>query len=690
METNTDCLDAKIYGEVLADCIQTVSTPITVGIHSSWGYGKTYLLKFIRDRVVERDQRSNNKGTGPKTPSIVYVAKAIGAIVLIGTFVDLMGTVISNQVPGFPAGFDSFLSGMLIGFACVVGAVVFIYITKGLVGVNEPLPSVAGLWESSFPQRAKMLAFAFFSEIPWATKEGKREDEQRLRRHQLSRRKFVVVNFSASDCLESDKLWAGMISKIFKQIESHFGGWVYRMFRSVQMEVYKVSPSELTYTKPSFLRHVYAHPSTFMNVPVWLIWVWSLLCPAFLLATMFVGLETHTIIAIVTVGYPPFAKTLKSASSMYNSGEKRLANCFPKNDKDFSGNISMMDKVKIEMSMIEKFLLLANFALNKDYKILVTVDDLDRIPFSKVKPVLDTIQILLSTPGSSYVCLIAVDTRVAVKSVEGEFGKTMLRANMNGFEYLEKIINVPFCIPRICQKKKMLLAQQFSEEPSVGLPTFRLQGQPIGGEAFSSLCLKLLLNKDSPVLVKPNPRALRRLVNVIKLSCKIVDKIMDDAKLQNPGIVVNDIRTQGFANMLVSLTVLCHLWPYRFSLILHEIEQLGLENVKENTLGQIYEYYVMDKLERLHSQSDEDPSVLALDGNLNLLHNFLTRMNTVIKISDIDWLLPFIINIDSSLGSKVMLDREVVSIKSKSWESDVKTVQHVFGDIPLLKSAARS
>ena len=57
--------------------------------------------------------------------------------------------------------------------------------------------------------------------------------------------------------------------------------------------------------------------------------------------------------------------------------------------------------------------------------------------------------ILLSDGNSPFICLVAVDSRIAVKCIEGEMGSTLLKANVNGHEYMRKIINLPFCIPEV-------------------------------------------------------------------------------------------------------------------------------------------------------------------------------------------------------------------------------------------------
>ena len=64
----------------------------------------------------------------------------------------------------------------------------------------------------------------------------------------------------------------------------------------------------------------------------------------------------------------------------------------------------------------------------------------------EVKSVLEAVNILLSDRNSPFICLIAIDSRIANEC----FMTPNENKNVNGHEYLKKIINVPFCIPEVC------------------------------------------------------------------------------------------------------------------------------------------------------------------------------------------------------------------------------------------------
>ena len=78
-----------------------------------------------------------------------------------------------------------------------------------------------------------------------------------------------------------------------------------------------------------------------------------------------------------------------------------------------------------------------------------------------MKSVVDAVNLLLSDPHSPFVCILAIDSRIAIKSIENELGESMLRAGVTGYEYLQKIINLPFCPPSQVGAKLVLNSGNF-------------------------------------------------------------------------------------------------------------------------------------------------------------------------------------------------------------------------------------
>ena len=68
----------------------------------------------------------------------------------------------------------------------------------------------------------------------------------------------------------------------------------------------------------------------------------------------------------------------------------------------------------------------------------------------QVKSVLESVNILLSDRLSPFICIIAIDSRVAINCFAiADADENDERPVVNGHEYLKKIINLPFCLPEV-------------------------------------------------------------------------------------------------------------------------------------------------------------------------------------------------------------------------------------------------
>ena len=55
--------------------------------------------------------------------------------------------------------------------------------------------------------------------------------------------------------------------------------------------------------------------------------------------------------------------------------------------------------------------------------------------------------LLLSNKNFPFLTFIAIDPRIIISSIESSFKKRVLNSGINGFEYIDKLIQIPFCIP---------------------------------------------------------------------------------------------------------------------------------------------------------------------------------------------------------------------------------------------------
>lgn len=131
-------------------------------------------------------------------------------------------------------------------------------------------------------------------------------------------------------------------------------------------------------------------------------------------------------------------------------------------------------------------------------RIVVFVDDLDRCSSENVVAMLESINVITDVRG--FVFVLALDYDVLVQAVQSRY------PHASGHEFIEKIIQVPFRIPRIASGDPAAL-----EALVPGFQTL---------EHLTSVRDELQLAAD--IAFQGNPRSVKRFVNALTLSMRIL------------------------------------------------------------------------------------------------------------------------------------------------------------------------
>ena len=102
-------------------------------------------------------------------------------------------------------------------------------------------------------------------------------------------------------------------------------------------------------------------------------------------------------------------------------------------------------------------------ALPDNSRIAVFIDDLDRCKPDRVIEVLEAVTLLLAF--REFVVFIAVDTRVVASIVEASYEDTLTKAGISGYEYLDKIIQLPFTMPKARPRELFTYLNTLIEAP---------------------------------------------------------------------------------------------------------------------------------------------------------------------------------------------------------------------------------
>ncbi len=201
-------------------------------------------------------------------------------------------------------------------------------------------------------------------------------------------------------------------------------------------------------------------------------------------------------------------------------------------DRRYGAPIGYMEEIKRDLGGLQKQQRLGG-------RVLVIVDDLDRCEPDKAVEVLQAINLLLGF--KTFIVCLGIDARVVTQAIDRHYKNLLADAGASGYEYLDKIVQIPFRIPvPTTDDIKGFLKKQLprpSTDPPHPLPPGGAGGGPgstgggsgSGGEKLpdpSDGVPAFVARFTDPELdaftrltpfLRRNPRHLKRLVNVYSL-----------------------------------------------------------------------------------------------------------------------------------------------------------------------------
>jgi Cdc6-like AAA superfamily ATPase len=292
--------------------------------------------------------------------------------------------------------------------------------------------------------------------------------------------------------------------------------------------------------------------------------------------------------------------------------------------------IAHFAKIKEDLEFLDKRL---NADKKRPERALIIIDDLDRCEPGKAVEMLQAIKLLLDV--KSFVVCMGIDARIITRVVEKHYKDLLGEAGASGYEYLDKIVQIPFRIPAPEKKQieKFLAEQMGNPKPSQpdsepvrpasdNLPRSGMQ-EPAraGGEGTKAAVTSPPPSAPAPPrpttsaftyrelqafqsmaeCLRANPRHLKRLLNVYRLVRTLADMRDEQILLDKPGAAI-------------CWVVLCAQWPYTTYLMLRRLKQAeeekGFELPQEDPLtwllSEVREEIDLEVRKRL----DQDPNLL--------------------------------------------------------------------------------
>uniref|UniRef100_A0ACB8FT24 Uncharacterized protein n=1 Tax=Sphaerodactylus townsendi TaxID=933632 RepID=A0ACB8FT24_9SAUR len=527
--------------------------------------------------------------------------------------------------------------------------------------------------------------------------------------------RHLFIHFSAWEYAGSDQLWAGLITALCDGIEGHFGLAPMSLYRAVGRKSGIVqAPLNKEWVSKKYL-----------CLPLWaaVLLVSGVAVVVAVLIFVFgipVGNASGDAIALVegvgatAVGITVAAGIRMAVVVVRNVVITQKAQLERQmNRTDLSAQLGFMSNVKREVKVVARFLQFMEIFQRRKLRVVLVISSLDRCSPDRVVGVLDAMNILLSDYEAPFISILAVDPSVIVACVESSlFMKGM--AN-NGYEFLNRIITLPFSVPKMdCDTKMQLIRNivecreeqeksfEDEEEPGVGSQERNWQASqagPLPGSAPCSFGGSADYNgprqtrddtKIPLVVVIPGQQELlrgggRKGFKAKDLIQEALDFLRDESmkeymtdNLVQMRRIVNTIsvmvrlmatevpRERLCPQKVAAWVLLANQWPCRLSWILQCIEDdeqmsrlalsQGCPLAPELSLWEVYQKYV-EELDMFKAQLEK---LLELDGDPELFQSFLCCR---FRVEDVLFFLPFTVNLDFSLKRHMELLRGSHSLK---------------------------
>ena len=340
----------------------------------------------------------------------------------------------------------------------------------------------------------------------------------------------------------------------------------------------------------------------------------------------------------------------------------------------YGGEIGYMEEIKRDLGRLQQ-------ELKKHHgRVVVMIDDLDRCEPDKAVEVLQAVNLLIDF--DSFIVCLGIDARVITRAVERHYQDLLAEAGASGYEYLDKIVQIPFRIPEPTGQEidDFLKAQLGDPEPEpepesqgrlvrtpsaappddvsapepaavgngdrgVAPPPAVEPGAAPAPVAFGYTELQAFTGMTR--YLRPNPRHLKRLVNVYRL-------------VRSLAAIRGDESVSGDPRATVRWLVLAAQWPYAASQMLERFSELrddwGGRIPAQPPPGDPLVYLLAEVSPRLSQKRRRE-----LDEDANLLDDLLASEEGRLTWEQLDVIRAYTVNFNPAVEEVRLTDTENAS-----------------------------
>jgi hypothetical protein len=456
-----------------------------------------------------------------------------------------------------------------------------------------------------------------------------------------------VVSFNAWEYSATEVIWPGLVRKIMDRLEVEVSRnvveqYARRLYRNLRRQI-----------KQHWSRLL----ATAVIVPVLAaIALWRLRSDALVWGGITLALVAAVVKAVGEGLHRPLSQWVTTLFQ----------------ERDYGKQIGYMAEIHDDLEYLEK-------KLKEDNgRILIMIDDLDRCEPEKSVEVLQAINLLLNF--DSFVVCLGIDARVTTRAVGKHYAGLLGPTEASGYEYLDKVVQIPFRIPRPAGPEistfleKVMGGQREPTDdrgtgtmpgsdgkdggddrgvqkpdttfkPSVGAEP-RVDFTPDERTAFQNL---------TPFL-RRNPRHLKRLVNVYRL-------VRTLALRRGVKFVEED------PTLAVRLLVMCGQWPYTTFEMLKRLDSLSDDKTERD--GKTAYEQAMDEAQQLNQdpltylfeKATSDPEFQqqeqdTIDDDVELLKRLLAKPQGRPTWEQLGILRQYTINFNPAVEAEIVPSKE--------------------------------
>ncbi|KAL9922482.1 ankyrin repeat-rich membrane spanning isoform 5-T8 [Glossina fuscipes fuscipes] len=665
LNTNEDSegmLGYELYSSALADVLSepTLTIPITVGLYAKWGSGKSFLLNKLRDEMTNFARQWAEPPI--RTGGLLFLVCFHVALVL-GTTVGLATW--------------SVLWGLLTGICFLV----LTYLLLAVIHYCNYQMDLNWAYSVDHGITKRISRLRLILQVAFCHPPGSQADTQA---------KPVRFHFAEASSASptGEGAVAHMLASLFEAIETHYGWLSTRLYRAFR-------PKPLKITAGWRWRRMCCIPIVIifeLGLISFMVGI-SLVVAYFMHSStaeqerilVFIYVICVVLISIICTNLHVLAKALGALFISQGRHLKRTVR---------SSEGAPLTALGAEVALMTDMVKCLDAFTTQQSRLVGVVDALDSCDTERILSLLNAIQTLLSSPNRPFVVLIAVDPHVIAKAAEANSRRLFTEGGIGGHDFLRNLVHLPVYLQnsglrkvqraqmtallfkrnyselqgddgpglghsvsarRLSNASEIMSSQEKLRNPphtnrggggsgkklrmsesvasSIGSNLHRLGQNPQGVLDLS----KIVLTDD--YFSDVNPRSMRRLMNVIYITVRLLKAFQIDFSWYRLSSWIN----------------LTEQWPLRASMIVLHHDQYMEAFDDLVPLQTVYEK-VRPKLVCLR----EAAPLLELDRDERKLDAFLQLHKSDLLVADLRIFLPFTINLDPYLRKVLKEDQQSI------------------------------